>query len=289
MLKDIFIDLKKRNPEYSLDQLLYGTYHSMKTDLLFERVKEDILGYVSIHEMGYYLRAVDPKLRNYVQENIFSSDDPNLLNYQLLPAIEAIRRSFALNETFHLNLNPNMIFAIAAYHDIWNCVDHSIHEKIAAEKFMEDLEMKTFFSDEDRVVIQQAIQDHRTTMKNEPRSVYGKLISSANYSTTIQDAFIRNFLSEQEESLGMTLEQYLDYTIKQFKDRYYEKIPENMFFTDGIYKIFLKDMKGLLQREKEFKDLYCRINGITDQSKKVEEYLGDATSLKIYQKTLNKK
>ena len=38
---------------------------------IFERIKKDILGYVGINEMEYYLKDVDPKLRHYVEENIF--------------------------------------------------------------------------------------------------------------------------------------------------------------------------------------------------------------------------
>ena len=42
-LKEKFLEIKEKNPDYSLDQLLYYTYQSVMTDLPFEQVKDDIL------------------------------------------------------------------------------------------------------------------------------------------------------------------------------------------------------------------------------------------------------
>ncbi len=39
--------------------------------------------------------------------------------------------------------------------------------------------MKDFFDDEQRIIIKEAIEDYRATLEYEPRSDYGKIISSA--------------------------------------------------------------------------------------------------------------
>ena len=54
---------------------------------------------------------------------------------------------YSLNETFHLNLNPNMLFAIASYHDVGKYIDHKRHHLIAVEKFMEDEVYQVFLKD----------------------------------------------------------------------------------------------------------------------------------------------
>ena len=286
MLEEIFNNLKKSHPEYSLDQLLYATYNFIETNLSFERIKKDILGYVGINEMEYYLKDVDPKLRHYVEENIFPLYEKNDQGHGIIHILEVIRRSFALNETFHLGLNPNMLFAIAAYHDVGKYIDHSIHEKIAAEKFIKDLVMKKFFTDEERIKMKEAIEDHRSSKEEEPRSVYGKLISSADRNTTIQIVFIRSFFVAKDRMPEMNIEEYLDYTINRLRKRYSEENPENMFFEDDIYRVFLKDMRNLVQQEGEFKNLYCQVNGITDRSKRVSDYSGKSEYGKIYNKKL---
>lgn len=284
MVKEKFLEIKEKNPDSSLDQLLYYTYQSMSTDLPFEQVKDDILSELQIDEMEYYLKDVDPKLRSYVEENVFQLWELNDKGHGPIHRTEVIRRIFALNETFHLKLNPNMLFVIASYHDVGKYIDHKRHHLIAAEKFMEDVGMKRFFNDDERVIMKEAMEDHRSSKEDEPRSVYGKLISSADRNTTIEMIFIRSFFVAKDRMPDMNINEYLDYTVNRLRKRYGEENPENMFFEDDVYQVFLKDMRNLLSRPDDFKNLYCNINHITDRSKNVDSYSGVVDYGKVYQK-----
>lgn len=284
MVKEKFLEIKEKNPDSSLDQLLYYTYQSMSTDLPFEQVKGDILSELQIDEMEYYLKDVDPKLRSYVEENVFQLWELNDKGHGPIHRTEVIRRIFALNETFHLKLNPNMLFVIASYHDVGKYIDHKKHHLIAAEKFMEDVGMKRFFNDDERVIMKEAMEDHRSSKEDEPRSVYGKLISSADRNTTIEMVFIRSFFVAKDRMPDMNINEYLDYTVNRLRKRYGEENPENMFFEDDVYQVFLKDMRNLLSRPDDFKNLYCSINHITDRSKNVDSYSGVVDYGKVYQK-----
>lgn len=284
MVKEKFLEIKEKNLDSSLDQLLYYTYQSMSTDLPFEQVKDDILSELQIDEMEYYLKGVDPKLRSYVEENVFPLWELNDKGHGPIHRTEVIRRIFALNETFHLKLNPNMLFVIASYHDVGKYIDHKRHHLIAAEKFMEDVGMKRFFNDDERKVIKEAMEDHRSSKEDEPRSVYGKLISSADRNTTIEMVFIRSFFVAKDRMPDMNINEYLDYTVNRLRKRYGEENPENMFFEDDVYQVFLKDMRNLLSRPDDFKNLYCSINHITDRNKNVDSYSGVVDYGKVYQK-----
>lgn len=284
MVKEKFLEIKEKNPDSSLDQLLYYTYQSMSTDLPFEQVKGDILSELQIDEMEYYLKDVDPKLRSYVEENVFPLWELNDKGHGPIHRTEVIRRIFALNETFHLKLNPNMLFVIASYHDVGKYIDHKKHHLIAAEKFMEDVGMKRFFNDDERVIMKEAMEDHRSSKEDEPRSVYGKLISSADRNTTIEMVFIRSFFVAKDRMPDMNINEYLDYTVNRLRKRYGEENPENMFFEDDVYQVFLKDMRNLLSRPDDFKNLYCSINHITDRNKNVDSYSGVVDYGKVYQK-----
>lgn len=284
MVKEKFLEIKEKNLDSSLDQLLYYTYQSMSTDLPFEQVKDDILSELQIDEMEYYLKGVDPKLRSYVEENVFPLWELNDKGHGPIHRTEVIRRIFALNETFHLKLNPNMLFVIASYHDVGKYIDHKRHHLIAAEKFMEDVGMKRFFNDDERVIMKEAMEDHRSSKEDEPRSVYGKLISSADRNTTIEMVFIRSFFVAKDRMPDMNINEYLDYTVNRLRKRYGEENPENMFFEDDVYQVFLKDMRNLLSRPDDFKNLYCSINHITDRNKNVDSYYGVVDYGKVYQK-----
>ena len=276
IFKGTFAKIKDTNPEYSLDQILYAVYNAVKTgDESFDILRPLILDEVGIDEIEYYTRDVIPELKEYVERDIFPLYAINDQAHGIVHIMEVIRRSFALNDTFKLNLNHNMIYAIAAYHDLGKHENHEIHEMIAGEKFFNDQKMKDFFTDEERLIIRQAIEDHRSSKEDEPRSVYGKLISSADRNTRIEIVFIRSFFVAKERMPEENIEDYLDYTIKRLSKKYSEDNPENMFFEDETYKVFLADMRKLLKNEDEFKKRYCEVNHIKSRSNKVKDEQGE--------------
>ena len=221
-----------------------------------------------------YIKNVDGSLKKYIEENVFPEYEKNDKGHNILHIKEVIRRSFELNESMGLGLNDNLVFAIAACHDNGKYVDHKTHEKIAAERFFADENFKRFFSNEERVIIKEAIEDHRSSFEEEPRSNYGKLVSSADRNSTIDIVFIRSFFVGKERTPDMTIEEFLDFTINRLRKRYSEEDSENMFFEDEIYAKFLADMRALLKDDKSFKDRYCRVNNIQNRNNKVADEAG---------------
>ena len=224
-----------------------------------------------LDEIEQYTEEVNPKLKKYIEDSIFPQYSKNDKGHGILHILEVIRRSFALNQNLDLGLDKNMIYTIASYHDLGKYINSDIHEKIAAETFFKDENMKKFFRDEQRTIIKEAIEDHRSSKKDHPRTKYGELISSADRNTRIEIVFIRSFFVAHERMPDMNIEEYLDYTYKRLSKRYSEEEPENMFLEDNDYRSFLKDMRELLKHEEEFKNRYCEVNHIKSRQHKVCE------------------
>lgn len=198
-IKDIFSEIKKNNSKMSLDQLLYATYSKLNVEESFEITRSKILEANNINEYQYYTNEVNKSLIEYIENNIFPKYEPNDKAHGIVHILEVIRRSFALNETLKLNLDKNMIYAIASCHDLGKYINSDIHEKIAAETFISDENMKNFFNNEQRNIIKEAIEDHRSSKEDIPRTIYGKLISSADRNTRIEIVFIRSFFVAKQE------------------------------------------------------------------------------------------
>ena len=103
-----------------------------------------------LDEIEQYTGDVNPVLKKYIADNIFPQYSQNDKGHGLLHILEVIRRSFALNQNLNLGLDKNMIYAIASCHDLRKYINSDIHEKIAAETFIKDENMKSFFSDEQK-------------------------------------------------------------------------------------------------------------------------------------------
>ena len=250
-LKLTFDEIKRHNQSMSLDEVLYAVYDEVKDEYNkpFDILRNVILEVNGIDELEYYTKNVRQDLKDYILEYIFPEYDKNDGGHNIAHILEVIRRSFALNDTFKLGLDENMMYVIAACHDWGKYEDHETHNLIAARNFMNDEGMKKFFNNEEIQIIKEAIEDHRSSKEDEPRSVYGKLISSADRNTRIEIVFIRSFFVAHERMPETNIEEYLDYTIKRLSKKYDEENPENMFFEDKTYRVFIEDMRNLLKQE----------------------------------------
>ena len=287
-LKLNFDEIKRHNQNMSLDEVLYAVYDKVKDEYNkpFDVLRNMILEANGIDELEYYTKNVRQDLKDYIAEHIFPEYDKNDGGHNIAHILEVIRRSFALNDTFKLGLDDNMMYAIASCHDWGKYEDHETHNLIAARNFMNDEGMKQFFTDDERKIIKEAIEDHRSSKEDEPRSVYGKLISSADRNTRIEIVFIRSFFVAHERMPETNIEEYLDYTIQRLSKKYDEENPENMFFEDETYKVFIQDMRDLLKKEDEFKNRYCEVNHITSREHRVRDEQGEIAYIKVLRKTL---
>lgn len=227
-----------------------------------------------MNDLNKYLRDVNLDLIIYIEKNILPEYAKNDLGHGIYHIKEVIKRAFTLNENLKLNLDPNMIFAMASYHDLGKYIDHETHEKIAAKFFFEDPNMPRFFDPTSILTIKEAIEDHRSSFGSNPRSIYGKLISSADRNTSIELVFVRSFFVGHERTPDMTINEFLDFTFKRLTKRYSIESPERMFLEDEVYKNFLDEMRELLKDEVAFKNKYCEINHITSRDKTVKEEPG---------------
>lgn len=275
----IFEQIKQNNPESSLDEILYKAFNEVKeteTDS-FEEFRTLILEVNGIDEYRYYTKNVRPEVKRYVEDIIFPQYAENDQGHGIVHIKEVIRRSFALKDTLKLDLNDDMIFVVAGCHDWGKYEEKKNGEKhgiIAARRFFNDKKMATFFDDEERLTIKEAIEDHSSSLAEPPRSKYGELVSSADRNTRIEIVFIRSFFVGKSRTPDMTVEEFLDFTFKRLSKRYGTENPENMFLEDETYRVFLKDMRTLLQNEVQFKNKYCEVNHIQLRDNKVADELG---------------
>jgi len=281
-LVKLYKKYKEQYQNISLDELLHKAFNEVKkteTDS-FDTFRTLILDANGINEYDYYTKNVNSKIKAYVENKIFPQYEKNDQGHGILHIREVIRRSFALKDTLKLDLDDDIIYVIAACHD-WGKYeekkDGEKHAIIAGRRFINDDIMATLFNDAQRTTIKEAIEDHSSSLDDMPRSDYGKLVSSADRNTRIEMVFIRSFFVGKARTPDMTIEEFLDFTFKRLSKRYGEERPENMFFEDETYRIFLSDMRALLQNEVEFKKRYCEVNHIKSRSNKVADELGETS------------
>lgn len=92
--------------------------------------------------------------------------------------VNAVAQEALRLATFY-DVNEEMVYAAAAYHDTGLCVDRKIHHLESGRIIREDRELDRWFTPDQIEVIAQAAEDHRASSDHEPRTIYGKIIAEA--------------------------------------------------------------------------------------------------------------
>ena len=76
-------------------------------------------------------------------------------------------------------VNPIMCYTIAAYHDIGLPQGRETHHLTSAQILREDKALRNWCSEETIRIMAEAIEDHRASAENPPRSIYGAIVAEA--------------------------------------------------------------------------------------------------------------
>lgn len=207
---------------------------------------------------------INNDLKNYIEQTIFPSYTKNDLGHNLDHIKYVIDRSLKFANTVE-NINYDMVYTIAAYHDIGHYIDAKNHEKISSEMLLADKNLKDFFNDEQIKIMSEAVYDHRASMEGEPRSIYGKLVSSADRNTLVDIPLKRTYAYRLKHNPDYTLEQIIEESRQHIIDKFGKKgyATEKMYFDDPDYKQFLKDISSLAENKELFTKRFLKVNKIT--------------------------
>ena len=120
---------------------------------------------------------VNKDLIQYVGQEILPRYDHFDAAHQRGHAEEVMERSLALAE--HYDIDINMVYAIAAYHDTGLCEGRETHHLASGRIIREDPRLREWFDETQIEMMAQAAEDHRASSGHEPRSIYGKIVAEA--------------------------------------------------------------------------------------------------------------
>lgn len=208
---------------------------------------------------------IDEKLQKYIENNIFPSYARNDQGHNLDHIDYVIKRSLKFAKNIK-EINYDMVYTIAAYHDLGHYIDAKNHEKVSAEILTKDRNLKKFFNNEQIKIMSEAVYDHRASMNGEPRSIYGKIVSSADRNTLIEGPLKRTYAYRKQHRpnapLEETIEESRQHIINKFGKKGYAK--GKMYFEDLDYQKFLEDISALAENEQEFKKKYLEVNNLNE-------------------------
>lgn len=109
--------------------------------------------------------------------------------HNLTHVTRVIKRSLDLVRTTGANIN--MVYTVAAYHDIGMSGPRAVHHITGGRILSQDARLKKWFSSEQIKIMKEAVEDHRASASHAPRSIYGKIVAEADRDLEPETVFRR--------------------------------------------------------------------------------------------------
>jgi uncharacterized protein len=172
-----------------------------------------------------------------------------------------IRHSLELVKTTGADIN--MVYAIAAYHDLGMSGPRAVHHITGGKILASDARLRKWFSAEQIQVMREAVEDHRASASHTPRSIYGKIVAEADRDLDVGIVIRRTI------QFGLANYPELDHEgqWKRFKEHM-----DNKYSKEGYIRLWipnspnarrLNDLRNLIAQpaelRKEFERIYAEI------------------------------
>lgn len=117
------------------------------------------------------------ELKAYIEREILSRYDGFDAAHRRDHADVVVSRSVELAEG--LGADVEMAYVIAAYHDTGLAVGREVHHTESKRILLEDRALRRWFAEEDIATMGDAVEDHRASSKQPPRTIYGRIVAEA--------------------------------------------------------------------------------------------------------------
>jgi uncharacterized protein len=116
-------------------------------------------------------------LHEYIENEILPRYAAFDKGHQRDHAESVIEESMVLAQEY--GADQEMAYVIAAFHDLGLEKGRELHHIYSGEILMADPILPQFFNKEQLMLMRDAVEDHRASSKNAPRSIYGAIVAEA--------------------------------------------------------------------------------------------------------------
>lgn len=130
-------------------------------------------------------KLIAPDIYNYIENDILPKYDAYDEAHSQRHIRTVIKQSFEICHSQHFfdqgagSLNPNMVYVVAAYHDLGICEGRTMHHIASGRMLVKDRRLRQWFTGLEIATMKEAVEDHRASTGTVPRSLYGRVVSEA--------------------------------------------------------------------------------------------------------------
>ncbi|MGI6242466.1 MAG: HD domain-containing protein [Prevotella sp.] len=174
------------------------------------------------------MMQVNLDLMSFIETSILPKYNAFDKSHDLSHVQRVIANSLVLSR--QLGTDINMVYVIAAYHDLGMSGPRAIHHITSGKILMADQRLRKWFSPTQINIMKEAVEDHRASASHEPRSIYGKIVAEADRDLQPDVVFTR--------AIEFGLDRYPELNKEQQWQRFCQHMDEK-YSPNGYIKLWI--------------------------------------------------
>lgn len=164
------------------------------------------------------MAMIREEIKAYIESEILSRYDGFDAAHRRDHADVVVSRSVELAQ--RLGANVEMAYVIAAYHDTGLAVGRDVHHTESKRILLADRELKRWFTEEDIATMGDAVEDHRASSKQPPRTIYGRIVAEADRLIVPHSIIRRTVQFTLTHHPGLDMEQGYERLLEHMREKY---------------------------------------------------------------------
>ena len=158
----------------------------------------------------------------------------------------------------YYDVNPEILYAAAAYHDLGLCEGREKHHLISGRIIREDKALLNWFNVEEIEVIAEAAEDHRASNETSPRSIYGKIIAESDRLIDPETVIRRTVQYGFAHYPQMNREQMWERTLTHLQKKYGYGGYLKLWIPESSNSCRLEELRKIIADEKRLRSMFDR-------------------------------
>jgi len=195
---------------------------------------------------------MDKQLKNYIESEIL----PRYTHFDKAHQLDHINTVIAQSakiadmlEAQGTTVDRDMVYVIAAYHDLGIVNGRENHHTDSGKILMADPELKKYFTEEQRITMKEAVEDHRASAKSAPRSLYGRIVAEADRQIDPRTIVVRTVQYGLEHYPELDKEGHLARAKAHLKEKYGENGYLKLWFPESDNSRKLAELRTMMKDE----------------------------------------
>ena len=201
---------------------------------------------LTFHDLEHYIESeIIPRYRNFDRGH--NEDHVRTV----------IRQALELSEYY--DVDKNMIYAAAAFHDTGICEGRELHHIVSGRIIRADAQLPHWFSSGQIETIAQAAEDHRASGKGEPRSIYGRILAEADRDIKPMTIIRRTIQFGIDHYPKLGREGHWQRTLEHINEKYAEGGYLKLWIPESPNRARLEELRGIIADTARLSEIFDKI------------------------------